>query len=78
VTIALALLPACFLAVLRQAEAITWDGDAGNGLWSDPLNWSGDVLPTSTSEVVIEVAGAVVHLDVDFTFTNGGMPRSWL
>ena len=22
-----------------------WDGDAGNGLWSDPLNWVGDIPP---------------------------------
>ncbi|MFW5719711.1 MAG: beta strand repeat-containing protein [Candidatus Dojkabacteria bacterium] len=31
---------------------ITWDGGAGDGLWSSAANWSGDVLPGSTDVVI--------------------------
>jgi hypothetical protein len=31
----------------------TWDGDAGDGLWSTAENWSDDVLPAETDDVVI-------------------------
>ena len=36
-----------------QAGTITWDGGAdGSGTnWNDPLNWAGDVLPTSADTV---------------------------
>ena len=64
-------------AILTPHSAIcaTWDGDAGNGLWSDPLNWSGNVVPTSTSEVLIDLDGAVVTLDTDFTLLDPGRLR---
>ena len=34
-------------------EAINWDGEAGNNLWSDPLNWVGDVVPGPDDHVQI-------------------------
>lgn len=27
--------------------AVNWDGDAGNGVWADPVNWAGNALPTN-------------------------------
>ncbi len=33
-----------------------WDGEAGNGLWSDPLNWDRDSLPGSADDVVIDMS----------------------
>lgn len=33
--------------------AQTWDGGAGTTSWMDAANWSGDVLPTATSNVSI-------------------------
>ena len=50
-----------------MAICATWDGEAGNGLWSDPINWLGDVLPGPTTQVRIEDAAAEVHVDVDVT-----------
>ncbi len=35
--------------------AVSWDGGGGNTLWSNPLNWSGDALPTSADDVTIDV-----------------------
>ncbi|WP_309387455.1 PEP-CTERM sorting domain-containing protein [Cerasicoccus frondis] len=52
--ISLSLLPTLHLS------AITWDGGGGDGLWSNPLNWDGDVLPTSDDNVVIDNATVTV------------------
>ena len=58
----------------NSAGAIEWDGDAGDGLWSTPANWSGDTLPLSDDIIVISgdaiSADALVHLDIDFTFSG--------
>ena len=47
-----------------------WDGDAGDGLWSNPANWSLDLLPTSNDTIRVGDESAidsfVVHLDVNF------------
>ncbi len=40
---------------------LRWDGDAGDGRWMTPGNWSGDVLPAVTDDVVL-----------DNTFLTGG------
>ena len=39
--------------------AVYWDGDAGDLLWNNPLNWSGDVLPGAADDVVINVPGDI-------------------
>lgn len=42
--------------------AISWDGGGGDFHWSNPLNWSGDVLPGPADDVTINVAGDPVIL----------------
>ena len=49
---------------------ISWDGGGGNTLWSNPLNWSGDVLPTSGQTVTINNAA----VDWDITAAAGNLP----
>ena len=34
-----------------------WDGAASDGLWASAANWNDDTLPTSTSDVLIDMAG---------------------
>ncbi len=34
-----------------------WDGGGDGFSWNDPLNWSGDLLPGPTDDVIIDVAG---------------------
>jgi len=46
----------------------TWDGEAGDGLWSTALNWSGDVLPVAGDTVYI-TNGDTVEWD-----TAGNLP----
>ncbi|MBT3724388.1 MAG: filamentous hemagglutinin N-terminal domain-containing protein, partial [Gammaproteobacteria bacterium] len=38
------------------SPVVFWDGDAGDFLWSNPLNWSGDALPGLNDNVVMELA----------------------
>jgi len=33
-------------ALSGQAATIAWDGEAGDGKWSNPINWHGDHLPS--------------------------------
>jgi hypothetical protein len=42
------------LALNSYGAVITWDGDAGDGLWSSAANWSGDVIPGIDDDVVID------------------------
>src|ERR1041385_6867108 len=48
---------------------VTWDAGGGDGNWSNPLNWSGDSLPTSSDDVVIDNSTSVdtVLLDQNAT-----------
>lgn len=39
----------CIPVTLVQAQTI-WDGSQGNGLWTDGLNWVGDVAPNGDSD----------------------------
>ena len=34
-----------------HAATLMWDGAAGDGLWTSPVNWSSDALPTATDDV---------------------------
>jgi hypothetical protein len=38
---------------------VTWIGNAGDGLWSTPGNWSTDAVPTASDDVIIRAAAAV-------------------
>src|SRR5262245_12405228 len=52
----------------RHMLAVSWDGGGDGTSWRDAANWSGNVLPTSADDVVIDVPGeiSVVHnTDVD-------------
>lgn len=48
----------CFIllcsGVVCRAAIIAWDGGAGNGLWNTAANWSGDILPGATDDVVLD------------------------
>ncbi|MFN0052372.1 MAG: hypothetical protein ACKV0T_09275, partial [Planctomycetales bacterium] len=48
-------------------SSIAWDGEAADGLWSSPTNWSGTVVPGSQDDVTVDVAG-------DVTITLRGTP----
>ena len=49
-----------------------WDGDGGDSRWSNPLNWSNDVLPSPNDQIIIDNQrnSRTVFLDRDFTISN--------
>ena len=51
---------------VTDVPSATWDGGGGDGHWSNPLNWVGDVMPAPGTPLVIENAGTV-HVDVNTT-----------
>lgn len=57
-------------------EIITWDGGAGNNLWTSALNWDTNKVPASNNIVVIGGSGTNVSLQGTSTvmqvFVNGG------
>ena len=58
----LALLLAIALASSTEAATRTWTGAAGNGLWSDPANWSGGVPGAADDAVFSNPATPTVSL----------------
>ena len=51
-----------FIEMLESRDLlarVAWDGDAGNSLWSDPLNWDGNALPTAGDSVIIDAPGNI-------------------
>ncbi|MGH7552537.1 MAG: hypothetical protein ACREMQ_05870 [Longimicrobiales bacterium] len=57
------------------SAAATWDGEAGNGLWSDALNWVGNTLPSPLADIEIPSNAGTVHVNtavtIDGTMTMG-------
>lgn len=46
-------------AVLQVASAqVVWDGQAGDGLWTNPVNWAGNIAPTPFDTVSFGTGGA--------------------
>ncbi len=53
----LSLITKTFFAVLlfvQVAVGITWDGGGATNNWSEPANWSGDVVPVASDDVVFD------------------------
>ncbi|MFC2009846.1 PKD domain-containing protein [Chloroflexota bacterium] len=62
-----------FLGNPISNEGSLWDNDSGNGLWSDPLNWTGDILPASTNDVIVNIVNGIdTAVTVDADITIGG------
>jgi hypothetical protein len=63
-----------YLAGGVQTVTITWDGEAGDGLWSTPLNWSTDVVPSSTDDIIFNSSNVTdATIDPAFHGTIAGI-----
>ena len=47
------LIALCALTTAASSQTL-WDGGGGDSLWSNPLNWAPDGVPTAGSEVVLD------------------------
>lgn len=77
--IAITVVLALGAGMTARAADIAWDGDAGNGTWSDPLNWAGDVAPGAGDRAVfsagsgtVTIAGAVSIAGIETSGTWTG------
>jgi hypothetical protein len=67
-------------ALVLQSCTRVWDGDGGDGNWSNRLNWSGDKVPLHGNSV--DIMSGVVFVDADMTMagkiTVGGGATLWV
>ena len=50
---------------INYTTSIAWDGEGGDGMWSNPANWDPNGIPEADSRVIINLPGG------DFVSTNG-------
>ncbi|MCE5187176.1 MAG: glycoside hydrolase family 71/99-like protein [Planctomycetaceae bacterium] len=48
------------MAVSMHASAATWDNDGGDRLWSNPLNWSNNTLPSLTDSIAVSISSGPI------------------
>ncbi len=57
--------------ILSEAAAqIKWDGEAGDGIWSNPVNWVGNILPSPADRVVLD--NSMVSTSYEVLIASGG------
>jgi hypothetical protein len=61
--------------VLTVGVAGVWDGDAGDGLWITPLNWSLDSLPVNGDNVSIGNGDSVNTTGITALHGNNSLPN---
>lgn len=55
---------------------LSWDGEAGDGLWSSALNWMGDAVPTNADDVLVAGSAVVTGASTDFKSLEIGQGAS--
>lgn len=60
-----------FLAA--RAAVITWDGEGADGLWNNAVNWSGNVLPTSGDDVILDNSILISNYSVNLPGGNSSV-----
>ena len=58
------------LSVSFSVQAATWDGEAGDGYWTNAVNWSGNTVP-GADETIDIANGDVVDVDGVDTLPGG-------
>jgi len=48
------------VAIFVSTTDVTWDGDAGDGKWDSPTNWSSDLVPIYADNVSISAGNTVI------------------
>ncbi len=60
-----------FLAA--KAAVISWDGEGGDGLWSNAANWSGNVLPSSGDDVILDNSIVLINYSISLPGGNSSV-----
>ena len=57
-------------ATAGYAATIQWDGGGDGTNWNQALNWVGDVAPSATNDVVIDVPGTNITITKQIMLTR--------
>ena len=74
VGIRISLVSLLLLVKIFLCGQIRWDGGAGDGQWSNPLNWTGDLLPIAGDDVVLD--NSLVNTSYKVFFAAGNVSVS--
>ncbi|RYY56265.1 MAG: T9SS type A sorting domain-containing protein [Chitinophagaceae bacterium] len=61
-------------STVTHAATRTWDGEAMNNRWDDPVNWSGDVVPVPGDDVLLD--NTVVAASYEVVLPEGDLAIS--
>ena len=64
------------VTITVEPRSFFWDGEGGDNLWSNPLNWSDDALPGNNDNIIIDGDGgknSEVHLDINLVNFRGAI-----
>ncbi len=65
---------ACLGVPALPAMGISWDGNGDGSTWNDPINWLGNVMPSSTDTATIgdlaAIENAFLHLNMNDTLAG--------
>lgn len=50
---------------INYTTAIQWDGEGGDGLWNNPLNWDPNGVPPANSQLIFNLPGAGGYANTD-------------
>jgi hypothetical protein len=62
--------------VVQEMRKKTWDGEGGDGNWSNVQNWSCNTLPKKSHKIMIDATSApsnTVHLNTNFESDKGSI-----
>lgn len=57
------------IAIVTQAQVVTWTGSAGNGFWDDGDNWDTSSPPGPSDQARIEIVGEKVFVQDGYSAT---------
>lgn len=62
-----------FVATSQAQTVRTWTNANGTGLWSDPLNWSGNTVPTTTANRALFNGTSTANCTIDVNVSCDGI-----
>ncbi|MDP2823304.1 MAG: filamentous hemagglutinin N-terminal domain-containing protein [Sulfuritalea sp.] len=55
--------PVGLTADIRQRSSLNWSGSGGDGMWSNPANWTSGIMPDGGNVAYVDLGGANVTFD---------------
>src|SRR6266700_1139492 len=62
-----------FISINFLRGQVKWDGEGGDGQWTNPVNWSGNILPAASDDVILDNSISVPGYTVTLPAGNSGI-----